>query len=210
MILTSLDREIPDNLLVKELKEGSSKAFDLIFRKYYDNLCRFAFSILHDADLSQSLMQNVFVKFWERRFISGEIRNLPAYLVIMAKNQIFDYIKDREGQEAFVRNYKHGIVDESTENEILRKDFEEKLVVALGKLPGRCRLAFELSRFESMSNKDIAEKMNISVKGVEVLIGRSLKILRTELTEFLPSFRLKDDLVFLFLRTNTRNEGESA
>lgn len=198
-----INRSSPDNMLVNKLNEGSSQAFDLIFRRYYDNLCRFAFGILGDADLVQSLVQNAFIKLWERRFVSGEIRNLAAYLVMMVKNQIFDYIKDQRNQERVLKRNKQGTVDESTENEILLKNFEENLVTALSKLPERCRLAFELSRFENLTNKEIAGKMNISVKGVEALIGRSLKILRTELKEFLPSFHLKDNLILFFLVYNT-------
>ena len=60
------------------------------------------------------------------------------------------------------------------------------MLQAIHKLPERCKIAFELSRFEGLSNKDIAVKMEISVKGVEALIGRSLKLLRSELIEFLP------------------------
>lgn len=45
-----------DCMLINELKGGSSRAFDMIFRKYYDNLCRFTFSMLGDADLSQGLV----------------------------------------------------------------------------------------------------------------------------------------------------------
>ena len=194
---TSLDMS-DDCILMNEFKGGSSRAFDLIFKKYYNNLCRFAFSILKDADLSQSLVQNVFVKLWERRFVSGEINNLGGYLTIMVKNQIFDYIHDHNNQYQSLKKTSNSIPDESTENEILRKDFEECLIIALSKLPDRCRQAFELSRFENLTNKDVAEIMDISVKGVEGLIGRSLKILRVELREFLPSFQVKGDHLVLF------------
>jgi RNA polymerase sigma-70 factor (ECF subfamily) len=193
----------PDNVLVNELNDGSTKAFDLIFKKYYTNLCRFAFSILHDADLSQSLVQNVFVKLWERRFVSREIENLGGYLTMMVKHQVFDYVHDRENQHLVFKKAGKGVVDESTENEISRNNFEECLVSALSKLPGRCRQAFEMSRFENLTNKEIAAKMDITVKGVEALIGRSLKILRVELREFLPSFRLNDNLILFFLMRYT-------
>lgn len=197
MSRTSLNTSSPDSLLVNELNGGSTKAFDLIFNKYYNNLCRFAFSILHDADLSQSLVQNVFVKLWERRFVCGEINNLAGYLTTMVKNQVFDYLNDEKNQILSPQKNKI-IADDSTENEILRKNFEECLVIALSKLPDRCRQAFELSRFDNLTNKEVAEEMNISVKGVEALMGRSLKILKIELREFLPSFHLKGDNLILF------------
>ena len=195
---TSLDILSDDCVLMSELKGGNSRAFDLIFRKYYDNLCRFTYSMLGDADLSQGLVQNVFIKLWERRYVCEEINNLAGYLTTMAKNQVFDYIHNNRNQYQEIKKGDRLIADESTENEILRNNFEECLVSALFKLPDRCRQAFELSRFENLTNKEIAVKMNISVKGVEALIGRSLKILRIELREFLPSYRLKDNLIFFF------------
>ncbi|MEN6454648.1 MAG: RNA polymerase sigma-70 factor [Prolixibacteraceae bacterium] len=196
-------------MLINELKGGSSRAFDVIFRKYYDNLCRFAFSMLRDATLSQGLVQNVFIKLWERRFVCGEIDNLAGYLTTMTKHQVFDYIHDHRNQYQEIEKVKHLTADESTENEILRNNFEECLVSALSKLPGRCREAFELSRLENLTNKEIAVKMDISIKGVEALIGRSLKILRIELREFLPSYRLKENLIFFFhtLRSSHLSRG---
>ncbi|MEN6452655.1 MAG: RNA polymerase sigma-70 factor [Prolixibacteraceae bacterium] len=187
-----------DCMLINELKGGSSRAFDMIFRKYYDNLCRFTFSMLGDADLSQELVQNVFIKLWERRFVCGKIDNLAGYLTTMTKHQVFDYNHDHRNQHQEIKKGDRLIADESTENEILRNNFEECLVSALAKLPGRCREAFELSRFQNLTNKEIAGKMDITVKGVEALIGRALKTLRIELSEFLPSYRLKDNLIFFF------------
>jgi RNA polymerase sigma-70 factor (ECF subfamily) len=190
-----------DNVLLDELKKGDSKAFDLVFEKYYANLCRFAFSVIQDQDMSQSLVQNVFIKLWERRFVLGQIDNLAGYLVAMSKNQISDYRKEQRFLSPDPEGRKGTEMDNSTENEVLRRDFEERLLIALSKLPPRCRLAFEFSRFEDMSHKEIAREMNISVKGVEALIGRSLKTLRNELREFLPSFNMKNiDPILFFIR----------
>jgi RNA polymerase sigma-70 factor (ECF subfamily) len=190
----------PDSVLLDELRKGNSKAFDLIFRRYYDNLCRLSYSFIHDADMSQNLVQNVFIKLWERRFVMGKVSNLGGYLTVMVKNQVADYISDYKRQHVDSL-FNTNIADHSTEDEILGRDFEEKLTLSLAKLPPRCKQAFELSRFENMSNKEIAHEMKISVKGVEALIGRSLKLLRVELSEFLPSskFSSKNPILF-FLR----------
>lgn len=193
-----LDISSPDHTLLFELKEGNSKAFDLIFRRYYDNLCRLCYSFIHDADMSQNLVQNVFIKLWERRFVMGKVNNLGGYLTVMVKNQIADYIADYKKQH-LDSAIQPTIADNSTENEIMGRDFEEKLTISLAKLPPRCKQAFELSRFENLTNKDISREMNISIKGVEALIGRSLKLLRVELSEFLPSskFPKKNPILFL-------------
>lgn len=191
----------PDRLLLNKLGSGNPKAFDLIFKKYYDNLCRFAFSVIHDADMSQSLVQDVFLRVWDRRFVLGQINNLPGYLTTMVKNQISDYLKEQKNLSLDLTRYPETQDDNTTEQDVFCKNFEECLIIALTKLPPRCKQAFELSRFENMSNKEIALEMNITIKGVEALIGRSLKALRDELREFLPSFDLKniDPILFFFL-----------
>ena len=191
---------IPDHILLLKLKKGESKAFDLIFHRYYNNLCRLAYSFIHEADMSENLVQNVFIKLWEKRFVMGKVNNLGGYLTVMVKNQIADYISDCKRQR-IGSSFSVNIADYSTEDEISGRDFEEKLTISLAKLPPRCKEAFELSRFENMSNKDVAAKMNITIKGVEALIGRSLKLLRVELREFLPSSKfIHTNPVLFFFR----------
>ena len=200
MSIHKFDISSSDRVLLLELKEGNSRAFDLIFRRYYDNLCRLCYTFIQDADMSQNLVQNVFIRLWERRFIMTDVNNLGGYLTVMVKNQIADYISDYKKYK-IDSEFSMNIADHSTENEIQGREFEERLMVSLAKLPPRCKQAFELSRFENLSNKEIATEMKISVKGVEALIGRSLKLLRIELSEFLPSSKYqKGNPILFFLR----------
>lgn len=199
------DMSIPDSQLLEEIAKGSSKAFDLVFRKYYNNLCRYAFLVIHDADMAQSLVQNVFVKLWEKRLGLGRIGNLASYLTAMVRNQCFDYLKEQKILDSDLKLKNSDSHENSTEDTILGNEFEECLIEALSKLPPRCRIAFELSRFDNKTNKEIAQEMKISVKGVEALIGRSLKSLRLELREFLPSFDLKDIMPILYFLRFSKN-----
>ena len=78
----------------------------------------------------------------------------------------------------------------NSEELLLKHEFEEKLLIALSAVPERSRIAFEFSRFENLAYSKIAEKMGISVKAVEALISRALKVLRNELKEYLPVLTL--------------------
>jgi RNA polymerase sigma-70 factor, ECF subfamily len=176
-----------DKFLVSELKSGNSKAFDKIFRDYYENLCRFAFSIVHDEDSAQSLVQHVFVKLWEDRERLPEIERLAPYLTTMVRNHCFNSSNRDKRSIRLAEFPAESASGNTTENELNLNELQEKLVIALDELPERCKLAFELSRFENLPNKEIAERMGITVKGVEALIGRALKALRVALIEFLPS-----------------------
>lgn len=187
MTIPVLDRKDNPHFILNELRSGNSRAFEFIFNEYYASLSRFAYSFIKDQDKAQSLTQEVFIKLWEKRQSLGEIDNLLAYLMTMVRNQCIDYLrKEKVNNKAQLKLY----TEESgntTEEEVSKNEFEASLLKSLLKLPDRCRMAFEMSRFDNLTNKEIALKMDISVKGVEALIGRSLKLLRVDLLEFLPS-----------------------
>lgn len=181
-----------DSFVLLALKEGQEKAYDYIFRKYYKALCAQANAYVSDLDLSQSLVQDCFVRFWEKRQQATTIENLASYFSFMVRNKCIDHLR----KEHRLQSIENSNLDETDNLEsdalLISHEFEEKLIVALSALPDRCRTAFEYSRFENLSYPEIANKMDISVKAVEALISRSLKILRKELKDYLPV------LTFLF------------
>lgn len=178
-----------EDFLFEELKAGNTRAFDKIFKDQYKNLCRFSYSIVHDEDTAHSLVQQVFVKLWENRLVLNHIDRLAPYLTIMTRNHSLNFVKREKRIVQLTDIPADAETSNSTENQIEAHDFEEHLVVALSLLPERCKMAFEYSRFENFSNKEIALRMNITIKGVEALIGRALKTLRVSLAEYLPSSR---------------------
>jgi len=174
-----------NQFLLSELKNGKERAFDFIFRRYYKSLCAQANAYLNDLDKAQSIVQDCFIKLWEDREDAEKIKNLSAYLTFMVRNKSIDYLRYAKSSQNFKEGQENDILMQNTEQTVLLHDFEEKLVTALSCLPERSRIAFEYSRFENFTYKEIAQKMEISVKGVEALLGRALKILRTELRDFL-------------------------
>lgn len=175
-----------DGFLLEELKNGNQRAFDKIFKDHYQNLCRFACSMVHDEDSSHSLVQHVFVKLWESRASLDHIEHFTPYLTRMVKNHCINHLQ-REKRNVSIAGFPlETNENDSSDSQLEASELEEKLVVALSLLPGRCKMAFEYSRFENYSYKEIAEQMGISIKGVEALIGRSLKLLRVSLKDYLP------------------------
>ncbi|HZK95934.1 MAG TPA: sigma-70 family RNA polymerase sigma factor, partial [Prolixibacteraceae bacterium] len=133
------------------------------------------------------LVQHVFIKLWENRASLYNIDHFASYLTIMVRNHCLNYSK-REKRNTKLEDIPAGAqAENTTENQVEVHDFEEHLIIALASLPERCKMAFEYSRFENFTNKEIAQKMEISTKGVEALIGRALKSLRISLVDYLPS-----------------------
>ncbi|MDX9882003.1 MAG: RNA polymerase sigma-70 factor [Prolixibacteraceae bacterium] len=176
----------PNEYLLSELKNGREEAFDFIFRKYYKALCAQAVSYVSGQDTAQSLVQDCFIKLWEKRAEVTEIGNLSSYLSLMVRNQCIDHLRKEKSMELLHKKSQVCEDKDITSETIIYREFEEKLVMVLASLPDRSRMAFEYSRFEGLSYAEIAARMNISTKGVEALISRALKILRHELKEYLP------------------------
>lgn len=179
------ENEIGDFLLF-ELREGQERAFDFIFRKYYKALCALAITYVKDLDKAQSLVQDCFIKLWINRKELNQIQSLSSYLSYMVRNKCIDELRGQKKQKRLAEKSTTEEKTHSTEELILNNEFEEKLVIALSTLPERSRLAFEYSRFDNLTYKEISEKMGISVKAVEALVSRALKILRIELKDYLP------------------------
>lgn len=193
-----------DKFLINELINNNERAFDKVFSDNYLNLCRFANSIVHDEDSAQSLVQHVFIDLWEKRKSLGRIEHLTRYLIATVRNTCVNFIK-REKRNVYLSTIPTDSQSENTtENQVNLAEFEEHFIIALSLLPERCKLAFEYSRFGNLTNKEIASKMNISVKAVEALISRSLKSLRVSLSDYLPSTksdRIKNSILFMHIRT---------
>ena len=181
-----LSGEISDQFLSLQISEGREEAFDFIFRKYYRTLCAQAFVYLKDDDLAQSVVQDCFIVFWEKRSELDDIKNLHSYLSFMVRNRSIDHLRKKETERKAVQKVHESSVDETVENDVISYEFEGKFMEAVSKLPDRCRIAFEYSRLEGLKYQEIASKMSITTKAVEALMGRSLKILRSELSEYLP------------------------
>lgn len=198
-----------DSFLFEELKNGNTRAFDKVFSDHYLNLCRFASSIVHDEDTAQNIVQQVFIHLWESRKNLDHVERLVPYLTTSVRNSCLNLLK-REKKNVEITAIPANIqTDNTTEQHLSLAEFEEQLIIALNSLPERCKMAFEYSRFEELSNKEIALRMDITVKGVEALIGRSLKILRTVLADYLPSSkntRLKDSMLFMLIRMMRRRQ----
>ncbi|MCK0156474.1 RNA polymerase sigma-70 factor [Cellulophaga sp. F20128] len=173
-----------DDFLISELQKSNEAAFDYLFRKYYKGLCVNAKSYVHDMDKAQSLVQDCFVKLWSSRENICEISNLSAYLAFMVRNRCIDHIRKTRAQENVYEKLEKKEAVSNTDEHLLHSEFEEKLRCAISVLPKRSKLAFEYSRFENLTYKEIGDKMDISGKAVEALVSRALRLLRNDLNGY--------------------------
>lgn len=167
-----------DILLLKLIKEGDQIAFKHLFYLYADQLERFILYYIKDKEKAQDIVLDIFTYIWENRE-RFEIRlTLKAYLFQAAKNKAFTYIRDKKIsvyiEEIDIAN-KIQTYDDQLELEELAKLIQE----AISLLPEKCRIIFEKSRKEILTNKEIASELKISEKTVEGQITIALKKIRS-------------------------------
>ncbi len=177
-----------DNDLFLLLKNGDEKAFELLFKKHYASLCRYAFSYLKDKTDSEEVVQEVFIRIWDNREKIDIHTAVNFYLLRSVKNQAFNLIKKKSRHffEPVENIPEQGVHDtEEYMDEAKLYEFEKKYEEALATLPERCREIFMKSRIEKLKYREIADQFNISVKTVETQMSIALKRLRDLLSPYL-------------------------
>ncbi|MGV3559533.1 RNA polymerase sigma factor [Larkinella arboricola] len=171
-----------DEQLVDLLQKGDEKAFEEIYHRYWYRLYKMAFYETGTREEAEELVHDVFEDLWQKRRASP-IRHLSAYLAVSVKHRVTDYIKSCITQ----RKYREYLIlhelqqSNATDDTVQFSDLARLVDDALKNLPEKTSEVFRLSRFENQSVRDIAQKLNLSEKGVEYHITQSLKVLKHHL-----------------------------
>jgi RNA polymerase sigma-70 factor, ECF subfamily len=183
--------------IVKKMIEGDVDSFKYFFDRYYDDLCNFVHVYLHDQALSEEIVQDIFVYFWENKEKLQINTSVKSFLFSASKFKSMNLLRDTKTQKRIVEKIgKTEPLNTSEEEDsyIDTNEFKKILDAAVDQLAPKCREIFLLSKFEDLSNREIAEKLGISVKTVENQMTIALKKLR----EYLLPFRGKIFLLFLY------------
>ncbi|WP_462317951.1 RNA polymerase sigma-70 factor [Marinilabilia sp.] len=191
------------NIDIPGLKNGNKKAFEVIYQDFFDMLFYLAVGYLQDRERARELVQDAFMKLWEHRETISNKTNVKNYLYTIVKNSCLNDLRE---QEIIARNNREYLIPElKYRQEALEtfaasyKEVESLLEIvekAIDALPEDIRTTFRLNRYENLTYKEISQKLDISPKTVEARISKALKILRSDLKEYLPLLQL----FFVFLR----------
>ena len=180
--------------LFQQFKEGDPKALEELFHRTFPRLFDFASKIVKDAQVAEDILQDVFIKTWEKKEKIESI-NIEAYLFRLVRNQCLDYIKfvkvisEREVELGSIRK-----IEELYRIDFIRDEpyllIQEELKIEIEKtiesLPPRCKEVFVLSKVDGLKNREIAEKLQINIKNVERHLARAAKIFKDKFSNNLP------------------------
>jgi len=172
-----------DKILVARLKGGEVQAFDVLFHKYSNKLYRFSFSLLKNEEDSGEIVQETFLRIWEKHQSIDSGKSFRSYLFTISYNLIVDLLRLRlkdQGYRKFLATFFEAAQTEK-ESQMDYESLDKKIREAVELLPDKRKQIYKLSREEGLSHKEIAGKLNLSVKTVENQINLSLKQIKTHL-----------------------------
>lgn len=177
---------LTDKQLIELIAQGDEAAFTAIYHRYYLALTRSGFKRLQNEFVVEELVQDVFINLWNK---AGELDpegNIKSYLFATLRNKVLHELRASMviAKHAKIICQQQNYFAEDANSLMHTRHLEEKFESIVKELPPQCREAFTLSRFEELSYKSIAERMDISVNTVEKHIGKALNILRRAFKEY--------------------------
>ncbi len=171
------------DIIAHKIKDGDEKAFGAFFDQFYISLCKYAYGYVQDYEQSEEIVQGAFVKLWEERSRIDPLQSIKSYAFRIVGNQSLNYLKHLKVRS----KYQQYVMDTGMDSFGLPSEFDvfDKVNEAVSELPVQCRKVFELSRFDGLTHKEIAQELGCSQKTVEGHMNKALKRLRTSLRDFL-------------------------
>lgn len=167
---------IPEQDFIENIRRGDTKAFEAVFRAYYPFLCNYATKITKEATEAEEIVQELFVRLWEKRDTISITTSLKQYLFRATKNLCLNHLRHRKIKDEYEL-----IVSRENETDYFIEEQLEILQLidkAIASMPAKRQEIFRLSRQQGLKYKEIAQILSISVKTVETQISLALKTLR--------------------------------
>lgn len=180
--------------LIESLSKGDEGAYNYLIDTYHHQLCVYANSLVKNIYSAEDIVQNVFIKVWEQRTRLKADHALKSFLYKLVYNEFIDLYRKNQSLFSLEKSYYDAL------NSVIQEDDSESFQRVLNvvnreiqNLPPKCKEVFILSKKEGLTNIEIAEHLDVSIKTVEAQITKAFSILRSSLEE-----KIKSVLFLLF------------
>lgn len=175
-----MDKNHSDLYLFEQVKLGDQKSFDLLFHKYYNSLCNYAFLFLKEEEKTQEIVADVYLKIWNSRLTIKINSSLKSYLFKCTHNEVISFIRKAKLETVSLDENSKKVkpFEETPETLLIKKETNNMFGNMISQLPKQAGLVFRLHKVDGLTYKQIAEVLEISLKTVENHMGRALKMMR--------------------------------
>lgn len=189
-----------------QLREGNPAAYEMLFKQTFPRLLGYCRLFVHDQASANDLVQECYVRLWEKRATISSGQSVESLLFVMLRNRCLNFLRD---QKSDFREQDIGFIPESELQHLYQLDFtgreertvEEKLIesirTAVSQLPEKRRLVFTKAKIEGKKNKEVAEELGISVKAVEKHLHQAKEQIREEMLQKFPMLAI---IIVLLMR----------
>lgn len=184
---TELSTAIDEQLLLRQLREGDMASYEILFHRYYPTFFAFARGMLKDEGAAEDIIQNVFMKIWIHREALDETMSIKNYIYVLSKREVFNHLRAKYKTHV-VLTEDMMMLEQSSGKEDSQSDYRElreAVQYVINAMPPKRRSVFCLSRFKSLSNQEIADKLGISIRTVEKHIELALRTFKEQLGGFI-------------------------
>lgn len=168
------------------------------FREFYkDNvfkLFQFAFAFVQNKELAEEVVNDVFLKLWQRRNILDTIGNLNVYLYVSVRNTASNYLRRdmrRKLPDLDHLTVSHFYLSPDPEQVMITDELRKTIEQSINQLPPRCKLIFKLVKEDGLSGNEVADILRLSYKTVHAQLTIALKKLEQDLQPSLKEFHVK-------------------
>jgi len=171
-----------NKLLINSLRKGEEKAYMFLLDKYHRRLHAYALTLVDDHSLAQDIVQNVFLRTWQYRKKLNHKYTIQSFLYKSVYNEFVNtYKKDKAMMLLQMKYYEalHQEIEKIDEKRI--EEIIQLVTKEVEKLPPKCKQIFSLSKKEGLTNMEISEYLNVSIKTVESHITKAFSILKDKL-----------------------------
>lgn len=168
--------------LIKKLISGEEKAYIFLLEKYHQQLNAYAVTLTHDQSTAQDIVQNVFLKTWKSRKKLNPEFSIRNFLYKCVYNEFLNTYQKNKAVVLLNKKYieySHEVAVEFDDN--MMSKMMDIVNREIKKLPPKCQKVFVLSKKEGLSNSEIADYLDVSIKTVEAQITKAFRILKNEL-----------------------------
>ncbi|WP_159518912.1 RNA polymerase sigma factor [Sunxiuqinia indica] len=153
-------------------------SFNKIFDLYYPRLCAYVFQITNNSNASEDIVQEVFIRLWNGRERIVIHEHLLGYLLKASRNAALNYLRSEASRKKTMESLPVDIeINES--NLLEEQEFIDLVTECIEELPERSKQVFLMSRFEGLKQKEIADKLGVSIKTIKNQIWKSLQYLKS-------------------------------
>jgi len=178
MIIKSHLLQIAD--LAYKVKKSDTTAFNKLFKLLWEPLFVFAQSLTMDQDIAKDIVQEVWIDYWNRRQ-KIEIKNIQSYLYQAVRFKIYNHFRDTNFNSVQLAVISEIYIASEIEQQSDLEDTLLSINKSIKVLPLRCKEIFRLSKFEGITNDEIATRLGISKRSVENQLSIALKIVKKSL-----------------------------